>query len=168
MEPAIKRLMSIYWKISSLVGISILLLTDERPIGFITMFISQVFIFISIWFWVDLNEEIADLPQNRALPLTTKIWRWGISIYTILASAITLISLPCIQNTNAANCQPWLEAPTNMHGIAQQVFSFLFGADWNQPLAGFIGYLFLIIYGIGLLQWILVRLPKQGRIAGDF
>ncbi len=160
--------MSIYWKIASLIGISLLLLTDERPIGFITMFISQLLIFISIWFWVDLNEEIADLPQKRALPLTTKVWRWGISLYSMLATSMTLIALPCISNSEGGHCNPWLEAPKNMHDIAQQLFGFLFGADWNKPLAGFIGYILLIIYGIGLLQWILVRLPKQGRVAGDF
>jgi hypothetical protein len=26
----------------------------------------------------------------------------------------------------------------------------------------------LVAYVVGLLQWLLVRLPKQGRIAGDF
>jgi hypothetical protein len=26
----------------------------------------------------------------------------------------------------------------------------------------------LVAYVVGLLQWALVRLPKQGRVAGDF
>jgi hypothetical protein len=26
----------------------------------------------------------------------------------------------------------------------------------------------LVAYGVGLLQWLLVRLPKQGRVAGGF
>ena len=29
-----------------------------------------------LWFWVDLNEELADLPPWRPLPLTVRIWRW--------------------------------------------------------------------------------------------
>jgi hypothetical protein len=35
-------------------------------------------------------------------------------------------------------------------------------------VAAFIGYVGLVAYVVGLLQWLLVRLPKQGRIAGDF
>ena len=34
--------------------------------------------------------------------------------------------------------------------------------------AAFAGYVALVAYGVGALQWLLVRLPKQGRIAGDF
>ena len=26
----------------------------------------------------------------------------------------------------------------------------------------------LVAYAVGLLQWLLVRLPKQGRVAGEF
>jgi hypothetical protein len=25
-----------------------------------------------------------------------------------------------------------------------------------------------VAYGVGLLQWLIVRLPKQGRVAGGF
>jgi hypothetical protein len=31
-----------------------------------------------------------------------------------------------------------------------------------------VGYVALAAYGVGLLQWLLVRLPRQGRIAGEF
>ena len=33
---------------------------------------------------------------------------------------------------------------------------------------GFVGYVALVAYVVGLLQWLLVRLPKQGRVAGEF
>jgi hypothetical protein len=35
-------------------------------------------------------------------------------------------------------------------------------------VAGFIGFLGLMAYGVGLLQWLLVRLPRLGRVAGEF
>jgi hypothetical protein len=48
------------------------------------------------------------------------------------------------------------------------VFAFVFGGSWTPAVAAFIGYVGLVAYVVGLLQWLLVRLPKQGRIAGDF
>jgi hypothetical protein len=35
-------------------------------------------------------------------------------------------------------------------------------------VAAFIGYVGLLAYVVGLVQWLLVRLPKLGRVAGDF
>ncbi len=32
----------------------------------------------------------------------------------------------------------------------------------------FVGYVALVAYGVGALQWLLVKLPKQGRVAGGF
>jgi hypothetical protein len=48
------------------------------------------------------------------------------------------------------------------------VFDFLFGGSWTAAIAAFVGYVALVAYGVGLLQWLLVRLPKQGRVAGGF
>jgi len=39
---------------------------------------------------------------------------------------------------------------------------------WTMAVAAFIGYVALVAYAVGLLQWALVRLPRQGRVAGDF
>ena len=52
--------------------------------------------------------------------------------------------------------------------IIRNSFNFLFGANWTEALSAFVGYLALIIYLVGLIQWIFIRLPKQGRIAGNF
>ena len=48
------------------------------------------------------------------------------------------------------------------------VFGFVFGGQWTPAVAAFVGYLALVGYAVGLLQWLLVRLPRQGRVAGDF
>ena len=44
----------------------------------------------------------------------------------------------------------------------------LFGGTWSEPVAAFVGYCGLALYVVGLLQWLLVRLPKNGRVAGGF
>ena len=50
----------------------------------------------------------------------------------------------------------------------ERVFDFVFGGEWTMAVAAFIGYVALVAYAVGLLQWALVRLPRQGRVAGDF
>ncbi len=167
-ESSMVRLLTIYWKISSLMAISILLLTNQRPIGYLTSFLAPLLMVISVWFWTDLNEELEDLPPLRGLPLTVKLWRWSLSAFGIVATSLTFFSLPCLKNSAGATCNAWLEVPKGLHQILEQLFEFLFGANWSEALAAFVGYIALIAYLIGILQWLLVRLPKQGRIAGDF
>jgi hypothetical protein len=45
---------------------------------------------------------------------------------------------------------------------------FIFGATWTPGVAAFVGYVLLVGYGVGLLQWLLLRVPRQGRVAGEF
>ena len=167
-EASLIRFLTIYWKVSSLLGITILLLTSNQPIGYITSFIAPCLIIGSLWFWVDLNEEINEMPLWRPLPLTIRIWRWAISILGIMYGWLTFLSLSCFKFTEQPYCGAWTDGPKNLHQITKVVLNFLFGGDWSQSLAGFIGYVTLIAYIIGLLQWALIRLPKQGRIAGYF
>ncbi len=167
-EGSMVRLLSIYWKIASLLAISMLLLTDKRPIGYLTSFIAPFLMVASVWFWVDLNEELADLPQWRALPLTIRLWRWALSGFGLLTASLTFLSLPCLEITTGEICNAWLEVPIGFHQITKRVLSFVLGANWTEGLAAFIGYIALIAYLVGILQWLLIRLPKQGRIAGDF
>jgi len=112
-EPLVLRLLGIYWKVASLMAISLLLLTDQRPLGYAMAVVAPVLMVISLWFWVDINEEL-------------------------------------------------------IHGLAATVFNFLFGGLWTEAVAAFVGYVALVAYLAGLLQWLLVRLPRYGRVAGDF
>ena len=167
-ETSMARLLAIYWKIASLMGISMLLLTDQRPLGYLTFFVAPFLMVASVWFWVDLNEELADLPPWRPLPLTVKLWRWALSFFGLTFAILTSLSLPCLSVIERESCNAWLEVPKNLHQISQQIFQFLFGGNWNEPLAAFIGYVALIIYILALLQWILFSLPRNGRVAGNF
>tara|TARA_Y100001968_G_C19348466_1_gene713350 strand:+ start:275 stop:886 length:612 start_codon:yes stop_codon:yes gene_type:complete len=167
-EASIIRLLSIYWKVSSLLGISILLLADKRSMGYLTLFLAPILTVIAIWFWIDINEELIDLPPNRALPLTVRIWRWSFTSYSALSTTIAFNSLSCISSIESTNCAVWTEFPQYFHDNSERLFKFLFGANWSEPVAAFIGYIALIAYIVGLLQWVMIKLPKQGRIAGEF
>ena len=167
-EPVVQRLMGLYWKVASLMAISLLLLTDERPIGFVTVMVAPVLMAVSVWFWVDLNEELADQPLWRPLPLTVRLWRWAFSGFALLSVGMSVTSLGCLEAPGLGTCAAWLEAPQRMHQVVQLVFDFVFGGDWTRTVAGFLGYAALVVYLAGALQWLLVRLPRYGRVAGEF
>ena len=168
-EQALTRLMGIYWKVASLLLITVLLLTDNRPLGYLLAVFSQLLVVISVWFWVDLNEELADLPPWRPLPFVVRAWRWGLTVFGVLGAALSAVALSCVGGgLTRPICRVWLEAPDDLHGGVASVFDFVFGGSWTAAIAAFVGYVSLVAYGVGLLQWLVVRLPKQGRVAGGF
>ena len=169
-ERALVRLMGLYWKVASLLLISVLLLTDRRPLGFVVAVIAQLLLVVTLWFWVDLNEELADLPPWRPLPLTARVWRWAVTFWAPIGALFSLTALACMEPARlaGARCAVWLHPPELLHGQVSAVFGFVFGGQWTTGVAAFVGYLALVAYAVGLLQWLLVRLPRQGRVAGEF
>ena len=167
-ELVVQRLMGLYWKVASLMAISLLLLTDERPIGFLTALVAPVLMSVSVWFWVDLNEELADQPLWRPLPLTVRLWRWTFTGFSLLSVGMSITALGCLDAPGLSACTAWLEAPQRMHRVAEMMFDFIFGGAWTRGVAAFFGYAALVAYLAGALQWLLVRLPRYGRVAGEF
>jgi hypothetical protein len=168
-EPALLRLLDVYWKAASLYPIALLLLTDNRPAGFVVVLIAPLLTALSLWFWVDLNEELGDMPPWRALPLSLRIWRWALTLLAVPSVALAATALSCDSALRGQSiCQVWLEAPLGLHGQLSQLLGFVFGGTWTAGVAAFVGYVALVAYVVGLLQWLIVRLPRQGRVAGGF
>jgi hypothetical protein len=154
---------------ASLLLIALLLLTNTAPLGFALLVAAPLLLVAVLWFWVDLNEELADVPTWRGLPLTVRIWRWSLSFYALALAALASTALSCLTGgLERPVCAAWLEAPDQLHGVLAQIFGFVFGGRWTPAVAGFIGYAGLAGFAVGLLQWLLVRLPRQGRVAGEF
>ena len=144
-------------------------LTDRRPLGYALLVLAPLLIVAVLWFWVDLNEELADLPPWRALPLTVRIWRWSLTLLSLPAAAFASTALACMGGQGRLPfCPVWLEAPQGLHGLVARLFGFVFGGQWTPAVAAFVGYVALAAYAVGLLQWLLLRLPRQGRVAGGF
>jgi len=158
---AMVRLLIIYWRVASLLGISVFILIAAWPIGFVSSLCAYILIPISLWFWVDLNEEIDDQPQH-SLKLALTSWRWAITIYcTVVAAIASIPFMRCgfirgaVENTF---CQVWTEAPL--------VFRELFLTKRYEPgVWGFLGVMGLIFYVLYLSYFVLIRLGKQGRSA---
>tara|TARA_Y100001968_G_scaffold21367_1_gene16879 strand:- start:1021 stop:1692 length:672 start_codon:yes stop_codon:yes gene_type:complete len=164
----INRLLSIYWKVSILYLIGILFLSGTNQIGYLISLISPILMIFSIWFWIDLNEEIEEMPSLKPISLTTRIWRWTLSLWVILNSGLHIISWKCLNSTNSLYCNTWREVPLNSFITTKTIIKFILGGDWTTTFASFIGYIALTLYIIGMLQWLIVQLPRNGRFARKF
>lgn len=155
----IQRLLTIYWRVSSLLAVSVYLLIGALPVGFIAGFMARILIPISLWFWVDLNEEIED-QQSGVLKLTFNSWRWAITVFSLLGAIAQLPVLQCAISkgvTGIPLCRAWMEPPL--------LFKEYFHPNSTPQLLGFIGVVGLIFYMFCLSYFVLIKLGKQGRTA---
>lgn len=160
---AVKKLLSIYWKISILFFISLLLLIGKYNFALLVTNISIVLMTISVWFWNDINDELKEYDFSYALTTTTKIWRWALIFISINFLIQSLQNFSCIYFINSDKCTLWLQPSSNLYVFIKNLFNFLFGANFTQPIAKFIGLFSLLIYIIGFIQWSIIKLPKNGR-----
>jgi hypothetical protein len=158
---AIQRLIMIYWRVSSLLAITVYLMIGSHPISFITGLCGRILIPLSLWFWADLNEEISDQFQTP-LKLTFTSWRWAVSLYCGLGAIASLPFIKCGFSINAFRtefCQAWLYPAFG--------FRELFHPTTKPEFLGFLGIVALIIYILYLGYFVMFRLSKQGRSAAE-
>lgn len=156
---AIQRLLTIYWRVSSLLAISVYLLIAEFPVGFISGVMARILIPISLWFWLDLNEEIADRSPGT-LTLCFNAWRWAVSAYCAIGAIATVPFLQCAISKSAIAspfCRAFLEPP--------QLFKEYFHPNTSPGFLGFLGMASLVFYVGCLIYFVFFKLGKQGRSA---
>ena len=121
---------------------------------------------ISVWFWSDINSELNEYDIWHPLSLTTKIWRWGLSFVSISFLFQTLNHISCLNLINSISCQEWLDPSINLYKYIRYLFKFLFGANVSTLVAKFLGLFSFFVYILGLIQWLIIKLPKTGRNSG--
>ncbi|WP_008316702.1 DUF3177 family protein [Leptolyngbya sp. PCC 6406] len=156
---ALHLLLTIYWKVASLLMITVYLMIGGFGIGFITALMARILIPMTLWFWDDLNEEIREQPQS-ILRFVFVSWRWAVTIYHGLGAIALLLFIPCAFSTElfgSSRCQAWIQP------------NFLYKAQFHDGdpngFLGFFGILGLVIYMIALGYFVIVRLGRQGRSA---
>lgn len=157
--PSIQRLLLIFWRVASLLAIGIYLFIPVWELGYLAWFMGHILMVISLWFWVDINDEIRDLPKST-LRLAVTAWRWATSIFGIVSAIAFIPFLHCsfLKDATTDNaCSLWLEAPWH--------YKSWFHPDATTGFLGFLGMTGLIVYMIYLLYFLAFRLIKQGRIA---
>ena len=160
---AVNKLLSIYWKISLLFFISLLLLMGKYNYALLITNISTLLITISIWFWNDINDELKEYNFSYSLTTTTKIWRWSLTFISLNFLIQSVRNFSCLSFINSAACEIWIQPSSNLYIIIKSLFNFFFGANFTQPIAKFLGLFSLLIYTLGLIQWLIIKLPKNGR-----
>ena len=160
---AVTKLLSIYWKISLLFFISLLLLIGKYNYALVVTNISTLLMTVSVWFWNDINDELREYDFSYSLTTTTKIWRWTITFISLNFFLQSLQNFNCFSFINSDECAIWLQPSSNLYIIIKNLFNFLFGANFTQPIAKFLGLFALFIYILGLIQWSIIKLPKNGR-----
>ena len=160
---AVNKLISIYWKISLLFFISLLLLIGKYNYALAVTNISTLLMTISVWFWNDINDELKEYDFSCALITTTKVWRWSLTFISLNFLIQSLLNFNCFSFINSASCEIWLEPSSNFYIIIKNLFNFFFGANFTKPIAKFIGLFSLLIFTLGLIQWSIIKLPKSGR-----
>lgn len=156
---AIQRLLIIYWRVASLLMIAVYLMIPAWPISFIPNFAARILIPLSLWFWVDLNDEIKDLPQSL-LKLVLSAWRWAVTIYCSLGAIASVPFFSCAFSAAAVEtpyCRVWLEPSWAYKAFMHR--------NATPGFLGFMGMVGLVIYILYLAYFVLVRLGKQGRSA---
>lgn len=155
----IQRLIMIYWRVSSLLAISIYLAIAEFGVSFISGLMARILIPVSLWFWVDLNDEIEDQPMSP-LKLIFTSWRWAVSVYCALSALASIPFLVCAFSETSIKtsfCRVWFEPPL--------LFKDYFHHNTKPGFLGFLGIMGLIAYVLYLSYFVLVKLGKQGRSA---
>ena len=160
------KLLSNYWKISILFFISLILFIGKENNSLIVFNLSTLLMSISTWFWIDINLELGEYNLWNPISITTKIWRWGLTLITINFLIITLNHSECINLISSPSCKEWLRPSENLYKMIKYSFNFLFGANFSEPVAKFLGLFSLGIYILGLIQWLAIKLPKTGRNSG--
>ena len=160
---AVNKLLSIYWKISLLFFISLLLLIGKFNYALLVTNISTLLMTISVWFWNDINDELKEYNFTYPLTTTTKVWRWSLSFISLHFLIQSLQNFNCFSSINSAACEIWLQPSSNLYIMIKNLFNFFFGANFTQPIAKFLGLFSLLIYILGLVQWSIIKLPKNGR-----
>ena len=158
---AIQHLLAIYWRVASLLLITVYLFVGAYPIGFISGWFARILISLSLWFWVDLNEEIVEQPKSY-LKLIFTSWRWGVSVYLVLGAIAQIPWLRCAflpsqQVVADQACRLWLQPPW--------AFREFFNAGMKPYTLGLLAMLALGAYVLCLGYFVFFRLGKQGRSA---
>ncbi|MDB9522634.1 DUF3177 family protein [Dolichospermum circinale CS-1225] len=154
---AMQRLLTIYWRVASLLAISIYLMIGGFGVGFISALMARIFIPIALWFWLDINDEIEYHPQGP-LKLVFTSWRWATTVYCSLGALALLPFLRCAFSANTLKtpyCSVWLEAPL--------VFKDYFHHKSTPAFLGFLGIVTLGFYIVYLSYFVAFKLSKYGR-----
>jgi Protein of unknown function (DUF3177) len=151
------RSLTIYWRVSALLAITVYLLIGNLSVGYITGWTARILIPTSLWFWQDLNQLIGN--DRSKLKTSFIIWRWIMTVYCAIGTLTGITFLPCSleQEFIPGVCGLLTEAPLQFKAILHPNLSTqILGNGAIACLA-----IYLIYFGI----FVVFKLRRQGRTA---
>ncbi len=134
------QLLLFYWRVSSLLAITVYLMIAGFPISFITGALARVLIPISLWFWDRLNAQIEI--QDSWIQQCFQVWRWIITVYMGVGFLFSAAFVPCaFQAPVPSTCQVWFQPPL--------AFREIFHRGVPIEVLGLVGLIGLGAYGLG-------------------
>ena len=121
---AVTTLLSIYWKISLLFFISLLLLIGKYDYALTITNISTLLMTISVWFWNDINDELKEYDLSYPLTTMTKVWRWSLTFISLNFFIQSLLNFGCFSKINSAGSEIWLQPSSNLYITIKNLFNF--------------------------------------------
>ncbi|MEL6398496.1 MAG: DUF3177 family protein [Cyanobacteria bacterium J06626_4] len=156
---AIQLLLTIYWKVASLLMITVYLMIGGFSFSFVAGLMARLLIPISLWFWEDLNEEIRE-QRPSALRFVFVAWRWAVTVYSAIGAVFLAFFLPCAFSATRladATCQAWRQPPL--------LYKEILHGSYTNGFVAFFGIVGLIVYLLVLAYFVFIRLGRQGRSA---
>ncbi|NJK37474.1 MAG: DUF3177 family protein [Oscillatoriales cyanobacterium RM2_1_1] len=160
----IQRLLITYWRVSSLLAITVYLMIAALPVGFMAAIAARILIPVGLWFWVDANEEIQEMPASPLKTCFTS-WRWAITAWNLIGAVLFLPSIHCAfaetpDLLQDQSCLGWLE-PTWMYRE-------IFHPNLNPQFLGLLGLAGLIFYVMFFSYFVVIKLKRYGRSATSY
>ncbi|MFM7603010.1 MAG: DUF3177 family protein [Pseudanabaena sp.] len=155
---AIKRSLLLYWRVASLVLITIYLAIGSLGVSYISGILAAILIVLALWFWQDLNEDIE--ASRKSLTPIYLGWRWATTVYCSLSAVFRLLFANCAfmsAEQLSDICKIWFEPPLSL--------STTFHNGVPVENLAFVGAVGGIVYILYLFVFLAFSLPKTGRIA---
>ena len=113
LSDAVLRVITGYWQASSLLLITVLLNIEASPLGVAAGLAAQGMILVSLWWWKDLGDDVADAAPS-ALRSVFTVWR---GLASVAAAGGVVLQIPgqtCLAVDDlvaSPSCAAWLEPP---------------------------------------------------------
>jgi len=110
------QLLIVYWRVSSLLAVTVYLMIGGLPISFLSGAMARLLIPLSLWFWRDWSTA---LEQSRSWAARAfLLWRWILTGYMGVGFFFSGAFMPCaFQASLSLECRAWFEPPLGFREI---------------------------------------------------
>jgi len=161
------RSLMIYWRVVVLLPISLYLFMGGLGVAYWADVAWRWLVVAALWFWVDLNEDIASLQSDAkadrgasALGFAYGAWRWAMTVYGVVTGGMAMTFANCgtVPLDKLSDvCLAWHQPALSFKSLFHQ----------SAPVDNmtFVGVVCLAVYLLYFGIFFVFTLPKNGRIS---